>query len=300
LEVGHDGRNRCLLSVFRSRTGRNQPSNSKFVFGPARWVRHLIRPPEGYGLAYLDWSAQELALAAALSGDPAMIHAYASGDPYLGFAIAAGLAPADATKESHPHLRDRCKVVCLGVLYGLEAEGLARRIGISPAEASALMRMHRETFRRFWAWSDAVVAGAMLSNEMRTSLGWRLRCPPDVNPRMLQNWPMQAAGADMMRLAAIAGTEAGIEVCAPVHDAMLMAAPLGRLEADASHMRHLMHLAGLHVTGGLPIRVDTQLVRHPDRFADPRGARMWQRVRELLADITDKPERQLCLDLTAA
>ena len=28
LAVGPDGRNRCLLSVFRSRTGRNQPSNS--------------------------------------------------------------------------------------------------------------------------------------------------------------------------------------------------------------------------------------------------------------------------------
>ena len=35
LAVGDDGRNRCLLSAFRSRTGRNQPSNSKFIFGLA-------------------------------------------------------------------------------------------------------------------------------------------------------------------------------------------------------------------------------------------------------------------------
>ncbi len=34
LAVGADGRNRCLLSAYRSRTGRNQPSNSKFIFGP--------------------------------------------------------------------------------------------------------------------------------------------------------------------------------------------------------------------------------------------------------------------------
>jgi DNA polymerase I len=56
LAVGHDGRNRCLLSAFRARTGRNQPSNSRFIFGPSVWLRGLIRPEPGYGLAYLDWS----------------------------------------------------------------------------------------------------------------------------------------------------------------------------------------------------------------------------------------------------
>jgi hypothetical protein len=43
IPVGHDGRARCLLSAFRSVTGRNQPSSSKFLFGPARWIRGLAR-----------------------------------------------------------------------------------------------------------------------------------------------------------------------------------------------------------------------------------------------------------------
>jgi hypothetical protein len=34
LAVGSDGRNRCLLSTFRAKTSRNQPSNSQFIFGP--------------------------------------------------------------------------------------------------------------------------------------------------------------------------------------------------------------------------------------------------------------------------
>jgi DNA polymerase I len=42
LAVGRDGRNRTLVSVFRARTSRNQPSNAKFVFGPATWIRGLI------------------------------------------------------------------------------------------------------------------------------------------------------------------------------------------------------------------------------------------------------------------
>ena len=57
LEVGADGRNRCLLSPFKAMTGRNQPSNTKFIFGPARWMRSLIKPPEDYGLAYVDFAS---------------------------------------------------------------------------------------------------------------------------------------------------------------------------------------------------------------------------------------------------
>ena len=81
LAVGSDGRNRCLLSAFGSRTGRNQPSNTRFVFGPAVWLRGLIRPAPGMALAYLDYEQQEFAIGGALSGDRAMMEAYASGDP---------------------------------------------------------------------------------------------------------------------------------------------------------------------------------------------------------------------------
>ena len=81
-------------SAFRSRTGRNQPSNSKFIFGPSVWLRGLIKPPPGHGVAYVDWRQQEFGIAAALSGDAAMQAAYLSGDPYLAFAKQAGAVPA--------------------------------------------------------------------------------------------------------------------------------------------------------------------------------------------------------------
>ena len=46
-EVGADGRNRTLLSPFQSKTGRNQPSNSRYIFGSSVWLRGLIKPAEG-------------------------------------------------------------------------------------------------------------------------------------------------------------------------------------------------------------------------------------------------------------
>jgi DNA polymerase-1 len=72
LAVGLDGRNRTLLSPFRSKTSRNQPSNAKAIFGAATWIRGLIKPEPGTALAYLDFSSQEFAIAACLSGDERM------------------------------------------------------------------------------------------------------------------------------------------------------------------------------------------------------------------------------------
>ena len=97
--LGADGRNRCLLGQFVASTGRNAHQASKFVFGPSRWLRGLIKPTRGRTLAYLDWKAQEFVIAAALSGDQHMLDAISSGDPYIWFSKMAKLAPEWATKD---------------------------------------------------------------------------------------------------------------------------------------------------------------------------------------------------------
>jgi hypothetical protein len=65
LAVGPDGRNRTMHSPFSAKTGRNQPSITKFVFGLAKWVCGLIKSSEGMAQAYCDRSSQETAIAAA-------------------------------------------------------------------------------------------------------------------------------------------------------------------------------------------------------------------------------------------
>lgn len=282
LAVGRDGRNRALLSPFASVTGRNQPSNSKFIFGPSCWLRSLIKPAEGTAVAYVDWSQQELAIAAALSGDGAMQHAYASGDFYLRFAKMAGAAPEGATKESHAAAREQFKTVSLGVLYGLTAEGLARKLGVAPCRGKELLGLHARAFRKFWAWSDAVEAEGMLTNRLRTVFGWTVRVGPGANPRSLRNFPMQANGAEMMRLACCLATEQGVRVCAPVHDALLVEAPAGEIEEVVLETRRCMEEAASVVLGGFVVRAEAKVVRHPDRYSDPRGRAMWDLVRGLL------------------
>ena len=282
LAVGRDDRNRSMLSAFRARTGRNQPSNTKFVFGPSVWLRGLIRPPPGYGNAYIDWAQQEFGIAAALSRDPLMMDAYRSGDPYLAFAKQAGAAPLGATKSSHKAIRDQFKSTVLAVQYGMGADALAQRIGQPPIRARELLRLHRETYRVFWRWSEAAVDYAMLNGKLHTVFGWRVQVPSISNPRSLSNFPMQANGAEMLRLACCLATERGIEVCAPVHDAVLICAPLEHLGADVARMQDAMWQASRIVLNGFELGTDATIVRYPDRYADPRGTVMWDRIMKLI------------------
>lgn len=285
LAVGADGRNRCMLSPFQSRTGRNQPSNARFCFGPAVWIRSLIQPRPGYGLAYIDWCQQEFGIAAALSKDSKMIEAYISGDPYLAFAKQAGEAPPDATKESHESVRDKFKECILGVQYGMAETSLGARIGQPPVFARELLQLHRRTYPGFWRWSDAVVDYANLMNSIYTVFGWRLAIQDRPNPRSLRNFPMQANGSEMLRLASTFCVEAGIEVCAPVHDALLIQAPLDRLKGDILTTQSLMAQASSIVLGGFTLRSDVKIIASPNRYTDKRGAKMWKIVWELIAEI---------------
>jgi hypothetical protein len=285
LAVGSDGRNRCLLSPFRSITGRNQPSNARFIFGPSCWLRSLIQPEAGRAVAYVDWSQQEFGIAAALSGDRTMMEAYASGDPYLTFAKQARAVPANATKKSHPQERERFKVCALAVQYGMGAQSLARSLGQPEAMARELLRLHRETYPVFWRWSEAAVNHAMLRGWLETVFGWRVQVGPRANPRSLANFPMQANGAEMLRLACCLATERGIEVCAPVHDALLVEGPAGEIREVVVATQDAMAEASRVVLAGFELRSDAKIVCHPDRYIDPRGEQMWNTVLGLLAEL---------------
>lgn len=278
LAVGPDGRNRCMLWAFGSKTSRNQPSNSEFIFGPSTWLRSLIRPEPGMAIAYIDWSQQELAIAAALSGDQKMQEAYRSGDFYLTFAMMAGAVPPDATKETHGAVRDQFKTVSLGVLYGLSAQGLARKLNVSPVRGRDLLRMHKETFRQFWRWSDAVQDEAILTGRLRTVFGWTIHAGDQPNPRSLRNFPMQGNGAEMMRLACCLATERGIGLCCPVHDALLIEADAAGIDAAVEATQQVMREASEIVLDGFQLRTDAKIVRNPDRYSDKRGQVMWETV----------------------
>lgn len=285
LAVGTDGRNRCNLSAFRSKTGRNQPSTSKFIFGPSCWMRSLIKPEPGRAVAYVDWSQQEFGIAAALSGDQKMMEAYSSGDPYLKFAIQAGAVPPDATKKSHPREREQFKVCALAVQYGMGEQSLGQKLSESSLVAGKLLRLHRHTYPNFWQWSEAAVDVAMLHGWLETVFGWRIHVGPDANPRSLANFPCQANGSEMLRLACCLATERGIQVCAPVHDAVLIEADVEDIDEAVRKTQSAMREASEMILSGFSLRTDAEIVRWPERHVDARGVSMWRTVTSIISEL---------------
>ncbi len=65
LTIGDDKRHRSFPFPFGTKTGRNNPSSNKNIFGLAKVARFLIQPEFGNGIAYIDYNQQEYGMAAA-------------------------------------------------------------------------------------------------------------------------------------------------------------------------------------------------------------------------------------------
>ena len=295
LAVGHDGHNRTVLWPFKAKTSRTQPKASQWIFSPAVWLRSLIKPEPGQALAYVDYSSMEFLIAGSLSDRHCgptnnMLDMYLSGDPYLSFAKRVGAVPSTATKKSHETVRDRYKTMLLAVQYGMSSDTLAARLGVSTFEAHQMLNQHRELFAQYWRWSDDWVQHALQTGIVWTALGWTCRIGiTEFNERSIRNWPIQATGADILRIACILATRHGIRLLAPVHDAVLIGAPLDRIEADVALMQEIMRRASRIVLNANPagtheLRTDAKIIRYPERYSDPRGGAIWTRVLGLLAE----------------
>ena len=94
----------------------------------------------------------------------------------------------------------------------------------------------------------------------------------------------------MLRIAACLATERGVQVCAPVHDALLIEAPLDGLEQAVTATRAAMAESSRAVLDGLELKTDVSVVKWPGRYSDPRGMLMWQRVTGILETIKDGDE----------
>ena len=278
LQVGSDGRNRCLLSPFSSTTSRNQPSTNKFVFGLSKWARGLMQPMPGRALAYIDWSQQEFGVAAALSKDINMMAAYESGDPYLAFAKQAGAVPEGATKRSHLQEREQYKLCVLATQYGMGAEALAQSLKQPVIRARQLLAAHRRIYKQFWEWSDSAYNHAISTNSIQTVYGWRQIVKPDLNPRSIRNFPMQANSAEMLRIACILMAGRGIYMCAPVHDAILIEANEDEIDLEVQIAIECMTQASRYVLNGFELGSETEVIRYPDRFLSDADLEFWNQV----------------------
>jgi DNA polymerase I-like protein with 3'-5' exonuclease and polymerase domains len=287
--VGPDGRVRTEVRVCGTKTGRNTASTAEYPFNLAPWLRHLLRPTPGTALVACDYAAEEFQIAAALSQDPVMLQAYRSGDPYVAFARHVGALPPDGDKTTHPEIRSKYMRTVLAVSYGMTASGLAPWLQVSEAEAETLLGQHREAFKVFWRWSTETALQAKLTRRIETRWGgWPLLTRPYTSLRTLQNFPMQAGGADILHVAHALCLVRGLPVIGTIHDSIMLEVPLDDLEPITTLAVATLEEAS-EIVLGTTVRVDVSVIRAPGRYRDERGQAMWTRILRLLRTFSTAP-----------
>jgi DNA polymerase I len=131
----------------------------------------------------------------------------------------------------------------------------------------------------------------MLERRTESVFGWPLHVSTSPNKRTLYNFPMQAGGAEMLRLAAQRLCDTGIVPCMLIHDGILFELDN---EEQIEHAKEIMRAAGRDTCNGLDIGVDEdQRLTDGARYQDKRpvAKKMWGTMMDALQNIGALPKR---------
>ena len=243
-EVRDDGRIHARFRQTVARTGRlssEQPNlhNIPTRTEDGRRFRRAFLPEPGWQLLVADYDQIELRVIAHLSGDEGLVAAFSSDTDVHRF-IAGVVFGVEAGEVTHDQ-RERAKAVSYGLAYGMEAYGLARRLGTSVGEAKAFMDQYFDAFPGLRAYMDETVAQAR-KDGCTTTLFGRVRHLPELiegaraaraaAERQAMNAGTQGTAADIFKLAlvrldgALADRGLAARIVLQVHDEVLVEAPV--------------------------------------------------------------------------
>jgi len=215
-----------------------------------RRIRAAFVAAPGHRLVSADYSQIELRVLAHLSGDQALIQAFASGED-----IHARTAAEVFADRPPAEGRRLAKVMNYGIVYGMGAARAARELGVSQAEAAAYIDRYLGRYPGVRAFIDATIAQARARGYVTTILGRRRYLPelgardPAVRQfaeRAATNTPIQGSAADLIKLAMLevrrrlAAAGGGARLLLQVHDELVLEVPADRLAAIASAVRDAM------------------------------------------------------------
>jgi DNA polymerase-1 len=213
--IDHDGRIRTRFNQMAATTGRlssDRPNlqNIPIRSESGRTIRRAFVAGEGQLFLVADYSQIELRVLAHMSGDPFLIEAFRKGvDVHTATAARVwGVAEDEVTPEQ----RSRSKMINFGLLYGMEAFGLADRLGIGRAEAQEHMDAYFSQFVQVREYMASVVTLARNQGYTTTMFGRRRYLPElksdnfrirQMGERMALNAPVQGTSADIIKKAMI-------------------------------------------------------------------------------------------------
>jgi DNA polymerase-1 len=217
-----------------------------------------------------DYSQIELRILAHLSGEPGLLRAFEA-DEDIHRAVAAEVfgTPLDqVTREQ----RGYAKTINFGIVYGVSAFGLARRIeGLNVRSAQELIDSYNKRFPKIHEFLRACVDHAQNHGYVKTILG-RRRPVPDINSGVIQmrnaaervaiNSVVQGSAADLIKIAMVRvhrrlkDEQRPSRLLLQVHDELVLETPKTAAESEAAMVKQEMVSAGEKLSLKVPLKVE--------------------------------------------
>ena len=254
-KTGRVHTNYAQAVAITGRLSSNEPNlqNIPVRTAEGRRIREAFVAPPGSVIVSADYSQIELRIMAHISGDPAMLKAFADGED-IHRATAAeifGIPPEEVQSEQ----RRYAKVINFGLIYGMSAFGLAQNLGIERGAAANYIDRYFARFAGVKQYMDETRLQAKARGYVETVFGRRLWLP-EINSgngprragaeRAAINAPMQGTAADLIKLAMIAvqgwleAEQLGTRMVMQVHDELVLEVPEGELELVRVKLPELM------------------------------------------------------------
>ena len=212
-----------------------------------RQLRRAFIAPAGHKLICADYSQIELRILAHFSKDKHLIETFTEDlDIHTTVASQVFEVPtALVTRE----LRDKAKTINFGIIYGVSATGLARRIkGMRVREAAALIADYKTRFPGIDGFLQACVREASDQGYVRTLTGRRRAIPEiyetnqrqrSLGERLAINTVVQGSAADLMKAAMVRVQQRidkdrlRMKMLLQIHDELVLETPEAYAEAYA-------------------------------------------------------------------
>lgn len=249
LSVDEDGRHRSWANPFGTITGRERPKGGSFVFWPNE-VQSIIEPSPSHVVIKIDFDQQEPAIISALSGSKVLIEAYQQGDLY------------EYLYDSGPWLnlsRKQFKILIIAYLYGIQNVSLAKKWHVDINTVEKWRLALDIIFKRAEQWLNASARKAFGKRSI-SSLDWSMHITNLTKPSTVRNWPIQAAGADILRRCCLALAHQSINVIGCLHDAALIEVPIPNHIQIANKAQRIMANASAEVLSGFKLKTSIETI----------------------------------------
>lgn len=209
------GRVHTSFSMAGTSTGRLASSDPNLQNIPirteeGRQIRKAFVASPGHVLVSIDYSQIELRLIAEMAGIEGLKKAFRDGvDIHTATASQVFGVPIDQMTSD---IRRNAKAINFGIIYGISGYGLAKQLGISPAEANQYIKQYFAKFPELAQFMEKAKDEARRFGYVRTLYGRKCFIPGIADKNMARrngaerqaiNAPIQGTAADLMKMAMI-------------------------------------------------------------------------------------------------